>query len=56
MSDNKKEMKCHVCVKELVLGYVDPEKDYKLCKNCAFRDGKHTYSDLQDKTENKHDR
>ena len=35
-------MRCKVCIKELVLGYVDPDKDYTLCENCAFKDEDHS--------------
>lgn len=36
-------MRCSFCIKELVLGYVNPDKDYKLCDTCAFRYNEHPY-------------
>lgn len=36
-------MRCSFCIKELVLGYVNPDKDYKLCDTCAFRDTGNPY-------------
>lgn len=36
-------MKCEVCIKELVLGYVDPKKDFKLCAKCPFCNSNHMY-------------
>lgn len=34
-------MRCHVCIKEIVFGNVDPNKDYTLCDYCAFKDEEH---------------
>ena len=36
-------MRCSFCIKELVLGYVSPDRDYKLCDTCAFRNTGHPY-------------
>ena len=36
-------MRCSFCIKELVLGYVNLNRDYKLCETCAFRDTEHPY-------------
>ncbi len=33
MNENRK-MRCLFFTKELVLGYVNPDKVYKLCHNC----------------------
>lgn len=39
--DKDRKMRCEVCIKEIVFGYIDPDKDYILCKACAFRDDEH---------------
>jgi hypothetical protein len=43
MKDEIRKMRCSFCIKELVLGYVNPNKDYKLCATCAFSDTGHPY-------------
>lgn len=40
--DKDRKMRCKVCIKEIVFGYVDPDKDYTLCENCAFKDEDHS--------------
>ena len=45
-------MRCSLCIKELVLGYVNPDRDYKLCDTCAFKYNEHPYYPF---TENKGD-
>ena len=40
--DKDRKMRCKVCIKEIVFGYVDPNKDYTLCENCAFKDEEHS--------------
>lgn len=40
--DKDRKMRCKVCIKEIVFGYVDPNKDYILCENCAFKDEGHS--------------
>lgn len=42
-------MRCSFCIKELVLGYVTPDKDYKLCNTCAFRDTGHPHYPMNNK-------
>jgi len=42
-------MRCSFCIKELVLGYVNPDKDYKLCNTCAFRDTGHPLYPMNNK-------
>lgn len=46
--DKYRKMRCKVCIKEIVFGYVDPNKDYTLCKNCAFKDDGHYGSEVKD--------
>jgi len=41
-------MRCSFCIKELVLGYVNPSKDYKLCDTCAFKYNEHPYYPFTD--------
>lgn len=36
-----RKMRCEICIKEIVFGYVNPDKDYTMCKACAFRDEGH---------------
>ena len=50
MKNKIRKMRCSSCIKELVFGYVNPDKDYKLCDTCAFRDTGHPYYPF---TENK---
>ena len=45
-------MRCSLCIKELVFGYVNPDRDYKLCDTCAFKYNEHPYYPF---TENKGD-
>ena len=52
MKNKIRKMRCSSCIKELVFGYVNPNKDYKLCDTCAFRDTGHPYYSF---TENKGD-
>lgn len=40
--NNDRKMRCKVCIKEIVFGYVDQNKDYTLCENCAFKDEDHS--------------
>lgn len=51
MKDEIRKMRCSFCTKELVLGYVNPYKDYKLCDTCAFRDTGHPYYSINNKGE-----
>lgn len=52
MKDKNRKMRCSFCIKELVLGYVIPNKDYTLCENCAFKNEEHTlYSYVHSSTE-----
>lgn len=44
-------MRCSFCIKELVLGYVNPDKDYKLCDTCAFKYNEHPYYPMNNKEE-----
>lgn len=44
-------MRCSFCIKELVLGYVNPNKDYKLCDTCAFKYSVHLYDQMNNKEE-----
>ena len=37
-----RKMRCEVCIKEIVFGYIDPNIDYTLCEACAFRDDEHS--------------
>ena len=43
MKDKIRKMRCQFCIKELVFGYVNPDKDYKLCDTCAFSNTGHPY-------------
>lgn len=42
MMDKDRKMRCEICIKEIVFGYVNPDKDYTLCKACAFRDDEYS--------------
>ena len=42
-------MRCSFCIKELVLGYVNPDRDYKLCNTCAFKYNEHPYYPMNNK-------
>lgn len=44
-------MRCSFCIKELVLGYVNQDKDYKLCDICAFKYNEHLYYPMNNKDE-----
>ena len=49
--DKDRKMRCEVCIKEIVFGYVDSNKDSILCKACAFKDDEHsTYYEKTHKT------
>lgn len=43
MKNKIRKMRCLSCIKELVFGYINPNRDYKLCDTCAFRDTEHPY-------------
>lgn len=49
MKDKIRKMRCSFCIKELVFGYVNPDKDYKLCDTCAFKYNEHPYYPMNNK-------
>lgn len=51
MEDEFRKMRCSFCIKELVLGYVNPDKDYKLCETCSFKYSGHPYYPMNNKEE-----
>jgi hypothetical protein len=51
MKDKIRKMRCSFCIKELVFGYVNPNKDYKLCDTCSFKYNEHPYYQMNNKGE-----